>query len=452
MSAQQTKQPEMARNLKNRHVQLIALGGTIGTGLFLGSGQSIHQAGPPILLAYLITGAMCFLMMRALGSMLVSNTHYHSFIEAIRDFIGPRASFVTGWMYWICWIGVAMAEVTAVGKYMQLWFPSLPLWIPGLVMVIILLGLNLIAVSAFGETEFWFAMIKIIAIIALILTGIMLILVGFKSSAGTASVGNLVNHGGFFPTGAKGFISSFQMVVFAFAGVEMIGMTAAETKDPKTVIPKAINGIPVRILLFYFGALFVIMAIYPWNQLDPSQSPFVIVFKEIGITGAASIVNFVILTAAASSCNSAIYTTGRMLAELTSISTWPSIHRISRLSKNKVPATGIAISALVIASATILNYVLPSNVFTLITSMTTTAFLFVWMMIVVAHLRYRRQDHHMDFPMPGAPVTDYIFLAFLAFVVVVLCLSHDTLITLILALIVILILAFLSLAIKSNQK
>ncbi|MCQ2569793.1 MAG: amino acid permease [Limosilactobacillus sp.] len=450
MSEQQQPQ-EMARNLKNRHVQLIALGGTIGTGLFLGAGDSIHKAGPAILLAYLITGAMSFLMMRSLGAMLVSNPNYRSFVEAVHDYLGPRAGFVTGWMYWLCWIGVAMAEVTAVGKYMQLWFPHLPLWVPGLIMMVIIIGLNLVTVSAFGETEFWFAMIKVVAITALILVGVFLILIGYHAPHGTVSVMNLVNHGGFFPTGWHGFMRSFQMVVFAFAGVEMIGMTAAETQDPKKVIPRAINGIPVRILLFYFGALFVIMAIYPWNQIDPTQSPFVVVFKQIGIVGAASIVNFVVITAASSSCNSAVYTTGRMLAQLTSSSSRPAIRRLGRLSKNQVPAIGVLISSLVIASATILNYVLPSTVFTLITSMTTTAFLFVWLMIVLAHLKFIKTDTKREFPLPGAPITDYLYIAFLIFIVVVLFENPSTLVTLHLAVAVIIVLSLVSLAIRPTR-
>lgn len=352
---------ELARNLKNRHVQLIALGGTIGTGLFLGSGQSIHSAGPSILLAYVIAGLACFLLMRALGEMLLSNLHYRSFIEAIRDYLGEKIAFVTGWTYWICWITIAMAEMTAIGTYIKLWFPSVPQWLPGLVVLIILLGVNLITVGAFGEVEFWFALIKIIAIIGLILVGIVLLLVRFKTPIGHASVMNLVNHGGFFATGIKGFLLSFQMVIFSFVGIEMVGMTSAETQDPETVIPKAINDIPMRIILFYVGALFIVMSIYPWNQLQTNQSPFVMVFKDIGIKGAASVINFVVITAAASACNSSLYTTGRMLAELTMGSKNPRIRRISRLSKHHVPANALILSTILISVSVLLNYFIPRD-------------------------------------------------------------------------------------------
>lgn len=419
-----SEEPKMARNLKNRHVQLIALGGTIGTGLFLGSGQSIHAAGPSILLAYIITGGMVFLLMRALGELLLSDLRYHTFIEAIRDYMGPRVGFVAGWTYWVCWVGIAMAEITAIGTYIKLWLPGLPQWIPGLLTLIILLCLNLITVSAFGEVEFWFALIKIIAIVALIIVGIVLMVIGYRG----ANPGNLVHYGGFFATGFKGFLMSFQMVIFAFVGIEMIGMTAAETQNPRKVIPRAINDIPVRILLFYVGALLIIMAIYPWNKLDPTQSPFVMVFKDIGIRGAASVVNFVVITAAASACNSSLYTTGRMLAELTSDSPRPSVRRIAKLSKKQVPATAVIVSVIVVGCSVILNYLVPSQVFTVVTSMTTTAFLFVWTSIILAHLKYHRQNPgQREFKMPLAPFTDYLFLAFMAATAVVLCMSKETL-------------------------
>lgn len=428
---------ELARNLKNRHVQLIALGGTIGTGLFLGSGQSIHSAGPSILLAYVIAGLACFLLMRALGEMLLSNLHYRSFIEAIRDYLGERIAFVTGWTYWICWITIAMAEMTAIGTYIKLWFPSVPQWLPGLVVLIILLGVNLITVGAFGEVEFWFALIKIIAIIGLILVGIVLLLVRFKTPIGHASVMNLVNHGGFFATGIKGFLLSFQMVIFSFVGIEMVGMTSAETQDPETVIPKAINDIPMRIILFYVGALFIVMSIYPWNQLQTNQSPFVMVFKDIGIKGAASVINFVVITAAASACNSSLYTTGRMLAELTMGSKNPRIRRISRLSKHHVPANALILSTILISVSVLLNYFIPSQVFTLVSSVATVCFIFIWSIIILAHMKFKKTEkgRQSTFKTPLYPVGDYLILLFLMAVAVVLCMKHETLIALVLSIV-----------------
>lgn len=426
------KQRQMKRSLKSRHIQLMALGGTIGTGLFLGAGKAIRAAGPAILLAYLITGIACFGIMRALGELLLSNLHYRSFMEAIRDYLGNRVSFITGWAYWACWLALAMAEITAIGLYIQIWLPNVPQWVPGLITLVIFLCLNLITVNVFGEIEFWFAMIKIVAIIVLIAVGVLMMVIQFKSASGyVASPRNLIAYHGFFATGTKGFVMSFQMVVFAFVGIEMVGVTAAEATNPRKVIPESINGISLRVLVFYLGALAAIMCIYPWNQLSPTNSPFVLVFQDAGLRGAASVVNFVVITAAASACNSSIYTTGRMLAELTANAKHPGVRAISRLSKRQVPDRAVVISSAVIGVAALLNYLMPGEVFTLISSIATTSFLFIWVAIILAHLRFIKQ--HPDerpFKMPGAPVTDWLVLAFLAFILIVLCLDKQTLVAL----------------------
>ncbi|MBV4428440.1 amino acid permease, partial [Clostridium tyrobutyricum] len=241
----------LSRGLKNRHVQLLAIGGAIGTGLFLGSGRSIHLAGPSILFAYAITGLICFLIMRALGELLLSNLNYHSFVEFVHDYLGNGAAFITGWTYWFCWISLAMADLTASGLYMQYWFPGVPQWLPSLIFLVVLLGMNLTAVKLFGEMEFWFALIKIVAILLLIIVGVFMIIKGFSTNAGASSFANLWKHGGWFPNGSGGFILSFQMVVFAFTGIELVGLTAGETENPKHVIPRAINNIPIRIIIFY---------------------------------------------------------------------------------------------------------------------------------------------------------------------------------------------------------
>lgn len=310
----QSKQPTMSRQLSNRHVQMIALGGAIGTGLFLGAGKSIHFAGPAIILGYFITGIICFWMMRAMGEMLLLNTDAHSFVDLIDKYWGRRPAFVIGWAYWASWATIAMAELTAIGVYIKLWLPGLPQWVPGLITILILLCINLITLKAFGEVEFWFALIKILAIIALVVIGVVMMILHYHTNAGYVTPVNLVRYGGFFATGWKGFMTALPMVVFAFAGVEMIGMTASETQNPEKVLSKAINTLPVRILLFYICSLTVIMSIYPWHLLNANSSPFVMAFKDIGISAGADIINFVVITAAASSCNSALYTTGRMLA------------------------------------------------------------------------------------------------------------------------------------------
>lgn len=419
---------KLERGLKNRHVQLIAIGGAIGTGLFLGAGKSIHLAGPSILFAYLITGIICFLIMRSLGELLLSNLNYHSFVDFVKDYLGNMAAFVTGWTYWFCWISIAMADLTAVGLYTQFWFPEIPQWMPGLIALVILLIMNLATVKLFGEMEFWFALVKVIAILALIFVGIFMIIKGFSTNAGASTFTNLWSHGGMFPNGFNGFLLSFQMVVFAFVGIELVGLTAGETADPKRVIPKAINQIPIRILIFYVGALIVIMSIYPWNAINPLESPFVQVFAAIGIAAAAGIVNFVVLTSAASACNSAIFSTSRMVYSLAKEKNAPV--PLTKLTANKVPANALFFSTVVILIAVVLNYVMPEGVFTLITSVSTVCFIFIWGITVICHLKYRKTRPDLakanSFKMPLYPFANYLILAFLAFILVVLALADDT--------------------------
>ncbi|MDA1477322.1 amino acid permease [Bacillus changyiensis] len=424
----QNQEQKLQRGLKNRHVQLIAIGGAIGTGLFLGSGKSIHLAGPSILFAYMITGVICFLIMRSLGELLLTNLEYHSFVDFVSDYLGDMAGFITGWTYWFCWISIAMADLTAVGLYTQYWFPHVPQWIPGLIALVILLLMNLATVKLFGEMEFWFALIKVIAILALIVIGIFMIIKGFSTDSGTSSFTNLWNHGGMFPNGLHGFILSFQMVVFAFVGIELVGLTAGETEDPERVIPKAINNIPVRVLLFYIGALVVIMSIYPWDAINPSESPFVQVFAAVGIIAAASIINFVVLTSAASACNSAVFSTSRMVYSLAKDQNAPAA--MAKLTSHKVPSNALFFSTIVILIGVCLNYIMPEAVFTLITSISTVCFIYIWGITVICHLKYRKTRPDLakvnKFKLPFYPFSNYLILAFLAFILVVLALAEDT--------------------------
>lgn len=422
------KEQTLNRGLKNRHVQLIAIGGAIGTGLFLGSGHSIALTGPAILFAYIITGIICFLMMRALGELLLSNTEYHTFIEFVQDYMGEKTAFVTGWTYWFCWISVAMADITAVGIYVKYWFPSIEAWIPSLVTLIILLLMNLVTVKLFGEMEFWFACIKVVAIIALIVLGLYFILTGQPTSAGVASFSNLWSHGGWFPKGMDGFIQSFQMVVFAFAGIELVGLTAGETENPEKVIPKSINSIPVRIILFYVGALGVIMSIFPWDSVNPDRSPFVEVFLAVGIVGAASMVNFVVLTSAASACNSGVFSTSRLLYSLAKRNHAPGILEI--LTSKQVPANALFLAVLVICLVVALQYVVAEGVFVIISSVSTFCFLYIWGIITICHMKFIRKRPDLAaksvFKMPLFPFLNYLVLAFFAFVIVTLAFNPAT--------------------------
>lgn len=423
---------ELARGLKNRHVQLLAIGGAIGTGLFLGSGRSIHLAGPSILLAYIITGLISFFMMRALGELLLSNTDHHSFVDFVEEYIGPGAAFVTGWTYWFCWVSLAMADVTAAGVYIQYWIPNVEPWISSLCILLILFASNLMAVKIFGELEFWFALIKVIAILGLIGGGLYLIFIGYQTDVGPVSFSNLWSHGGWFPNGWEGFVLSFQMVVFAFTGIELVGLTAGETENPKKVIPQAINNIPIRIIIFYVGALAIIMSIYPWTAVNADSSPFVQVFKAAGIVAAAAIVNFIVLTSAASACNSGLFSTSRMVYTLAREGNAP--RRMFRLRSNQVPMNAVVFSALVIFIAVIMQYIMPENVFILITSVSTFCFIFIWAIILVCHMKYRKQHPELaeqnPFKMPLYPLMNYVILGFYFLVLVSLAFNNETLIAL----------------------
>jgi AAT family amino acid transporter/D-serine/D-alanine/glycine transporter len=427
--ASQTSREDLRRGLKERHIQLIALGGTIGVGLFLGSGKAIQTAGPALMLAYVIGGIVIFYIMRALGELVMYRPVSGSFSIYAEEFIGPWAGFFTGWTYWFMWVATGMAEITAVGKYVQFWFPSVPQWVSALVALVGVYVANLIAVRLYGEFEFWFAMIKVITILALIGAGLLMIFTGFGNSGESVGFSNLWSHQGFFPHGITGVLLALQMVMFAYLGVELIGVTAGEAENPEKTLPAAINKVLWRILIFYIGALLVIMSLYPWNQLDSKQSPFVMVFEKIGIPAAAGIINFVVLTAALSSCNSGVFSTGRMLYALAQKGQAPVV--FGRVSRQKVPAVGLTVSALVLLIGVLLNYVVPKQVFDYVTSVATVGAIWTWGVILIAHMRYRKAVQEgrippVSFRMPGAPWTNVLALLFLVLVVVLLGFDQDT--------------------------
>ncbi|KRM11640.1 amino acid permease [Paucilactobacillus suebicus] len=414
---------------------MIAIGGAIGTGLFLGSGSAIHKAGPSIILSYLIVGIFCFFMMRAIGELLLSDLSKHSFLDFVKVYLGDRMEFVTGWTYWSCWLSLAMADLTATGIYLKYWFPSLPQWVGPLVIIILLLMVNLVNVGMFGEFESWFSMIKVIAIIALIVVGIGMTLFHYHSGTTTASFSNLVSHGGFFPTGGLGFLMSFQMVVFAFVGIEMVGLTAGETKNPKKDLPRAINSLPIRIGLFYIGSMIAIMSVAPWNKITTTSSPFVQVFSGIGITSAAAILNFVVLTAAMSATNSAIFSTSRTLHALASGGN--AMQSFTKLSRHMVPNTALHFSSGILFLVVILNYLMPAGIFNMISGVSTINFVFVWLIMLWCHIKFRKahKDGVKEFLMPGYPVTDYLSLIFFVAVLIFLLLDPEQRIPLALSLV-----------------
>lgn len=420
-------QQELKRDLSNRHVQLIAIGGTIGTGLFLGSGKAIQLAGPSIIFAYLIVGIAVFFVMRALGELLLSKAGYQSLTDIAEDYLGPRAAFVTGWTYWFCWIMVSMADVIAVGVYVQYWF-DIPQWVPAIICLLILLGLNLLTVKLFGELEFWFALIKVITILVLIVIGVILLVMGFKTDAGPVVVQNLWQHGGLFPNGIGGFLLSFQMVVFAYVGVELVGVSAAETANPEKNIPSAINKIPLRILFFYIGALIILLCVNPWTALNAAESPFVKTFSLVGIPVAAGIINFVVLTSAASACNSGMFSTSRILFNLSKNNQAPA--NLAKLNKNHVPSNALFTSTLVVSGGALLSKLIPEQAFGIVTTISAICFIWVWGVILVCHIRYKKTRPQLQakstFKAPFTPFINYAVLALFAMILVIMLIAEET--------------------------
>ena len=422
----------MVRGLQNRHVQLIAIAGTIGTGLFLGAGRSLSLTGPSIILVYMLTGAFMYLMMRAIGEMLYMDPDQHTFINFITKYLGKGWGYFSGWSYWVSLVFLGMAEITAVSNYVQLWFPNWPAWQIQIIFLALLSCVNLIAVKVFGEVEFWFGMIKIVTILALIATGIFMVTTNFETPAGHASLTNITNGFQMFPNGWVKFVMAFQMVFFAYQAIEFVGITTSETANPRQVLPKAIKEIPIRIVIFYVGALLAIMAIFPWQQLPVNKSPFVTVFQMVGIKWAAGLINFVVLTAAASSLNSTLYSTGRHLYQIakeTPNSKVMNRLELNSLSRMGIPSRAIIFSAIVVAVSAFIN-ILPgvSDAFALITASSSGVYIAIYILTMLAHLKYRKSKEFMPdgFVMPAYKVLNPLTIVFFLFVFVCLFLQEST--------------------------
>ncbi|MFE9607019.1 amino acid permease [Streptomyces sp. NPDC006012] len=419
--SQVTEAPEEGyeRGLGSRQVQMIAIGGAIGVGLFLGAGANIAKAGPSLILMYAISGGIIFFIMRALGELLLYRPVSGSFAEYSREFLGPFFGYFTGWTYWLMWVVTGMAELTAAAIYVHYWFPSVPQWLTALVFLVILFVANLISVKLFGEIEFWFSMVKVTALIGMIVIGLGVLTFGFSAAGDTATVSNLWQFDGFFPKGIGSSLMTLQGVMFAYLAVELVGVTAGESENPEKTLPKAINTLPWRIALFYVGALTVILCVVKWTEFAEGVSPFVKAFAVIGIPAGAGIVNFVVLTAALSSCNSGMYSTGRMLRTLADNGEAPKV--FGRLSASKTPALAITISVGFMCIGVVLNYLVPEKAFGYVTSVATAAGIWTWLMILISHVRYRREVvagrlPASSFPAPGGSVCSWIAIVFLLFV------------------------------------
>lgn len=411
----------LKRHLRVRHIRLMALGSTIGVGLFLGSATAIQLAGPSILLGYLIAGIIAFIVLRALGEMAVHQPVAGSFAHYANEYVGSLAGYLVGWGYWIYWVVVGIAEVTAVGIYMGMWFPDIPQWTWALGSLAMMGCINFIAVKVFGEFEFWFALIKIVAIVAMIAMGGSVIFFGFTNGGIPLGISNLWSQGGFFPNGLTGFLFSLQMVVFAYVGIEMIGLSAGEAENPEKTIPMAIDSLAWRILIFYGGALFVILSIFPWNEVGNQGSPFVAMFERIGLREAAGIINFVVITAALSSCNAGIFSGGRLLYGLSLNGYAPK--SFGKISSTGVPAKAVLVTVGVPMLGVLLNYFVPEKAFQWATAAVTFIGLLVWVAILGTQLQFRKKISSQEvaklsYTSIWWPYASWAALLFIAFVIV----------------------------------
>ncbi len=419
-------QPTLHRGLHNRHIQLIALGGAIGTGLFLGIGPAIQMAGPAVLLGYGLAGIIAFLIMRQLGEMVVEEPVSGSFSHFAYKYWGPFAGFLSGWNYWVMFILVGMAELTAAGIYMQYWFPDVPTWIWAAVFFILINAVNLVNVRLYGESEFWFALIKVVAILGMIAFGLYIL---FSDKGGSkAGIENLWQYGGFMATGWKGLIMSLAVIMFSFGGLELIGITAAEASDPERSIPKATNQVVYRILIFYIGSLLVLLTLYPWTQIQPGSSPFVMIFHELDSNMVASALNFVILIASLSVYNSGVYSNSRMLFGLSVQGNAPKF--LTRVSRSGVPVNSLALSAIITSLVILINYLVPQKAFSLLMALVVATLLLNWIMICLAHLKFkaqlRRRGRDTKFKTPLHPFSNYLCITFLGMILVLMLIMPDT--------------------------
>lgn len=427
------KKHTLHRGLKNRHVQLIALGGAIGTGLFLGSASTIKMAGPAVILSYAFGGFIAFLIMRQLGEMIAQEPVAGSFSNLAHTYWGDFPGMVSGWNYWMLYVLVGMSELTAVGVYVKYWFPSVENWQTIIVFFLVINAINLAAVKIFGELEFWFSSIKVAAIISMILLGGYILLTAPEGSPST--VKNLWMHGGFFAEGAYGVFISLAVVMFSFGGLELVGIAAAETEDPQKTLPKAVNQVIYRILIFYVGALIVLLSLSPWNSLSTAAkdapwaeamaaSPFVQIFSLIGIPSAAHVLNLVILTAALSVYNSGVYSNSRMLYGLALQGNAPRVF-------GTVNARGVPVAALGLSSASTLlcvglNYIMPQDALGLLMALVVASLVINWAMISMTHLKFRRnkeaKGEKLVFKAFWYPGGDYFCLLFMGLILFILCL------------------------------
>ncbi|MGI5379614.1 amino acid permease [Streptomyces sp. CA-251387] len=407
-----------SKDLKARHVNMIAIGGAIGTGLFLGAGGRLHNAGPALAIAYLVCGIFAFFVVRALGELVLYRPSSGSFVSYAREFLGEKGAYVAGWMYFLNWSTTGIADITAIALYTHYWsmFTDIPQWVLALAALAVVLAVNLISVKIFGEMEFWFAIIKVATLVGFMFVGIFLLATQHKVGGQTPGLDVITDNGGVFPHGLMPVVLVMQGVIFAYAALELVGVAAGETAEPEKVVPRAVNSIMWRVGLFYVGSVVLLALLLPGSVYSADQSPFVTVLSKIGVEGAGDVMNLVVLTAAMSSLNSGLYSTGRILRSMAMAGSAPKF--TARMNRSQVPYGGILLTCAVCVLGVGLNYLMPAQAFEIVLNVASLGIISTWVIIMICHLIFVRRAKaglvdRPSFRLPGSPVTEIVTIAFL---------------------------------------
>jgi L-asparagine permease len=417
------------KSLSPRQLQMIAIGGAIGTGLFLGAGGRLASAGPGLFLVYGVCGVFVFFILRAMGELVLHRPTTGSFVSYAREFLGEKAAFVAGWMYFLNWSVTTIVDSTAIAVFFKFWgvFKDVPQWLIALIALGIVLAMNLVSVALFGEFEFWAALVKVIALVTFLVAGTIFLAGRYSVDGNPTGFSVINNNGGLFPVGVLPLVLVTSGVVFAYAAVELVGIAAGETEEPEKVMPRAINSVIARIALFYVGSLFLLALLLPYTAYSPSESPFVTFFSKIGIEGAGTVMNLVVLTAAFSSLNAGLYSTGRILRSMAMNGSAPTF--TGRMSRQGVPYGGILLTASIGLLGVLLNSIVPDQAFEIVLNVASLGILSSWATIIICQLQLYRwsQQGRMERPsfrMWGAPYTSYATLAFLLSVLVLMAFNY----------------------------
>jgi len=414
------------KGLKPRQIQMIAIGGAIGTGLFMGAGSRLNSAGPGLFLVYAVCGVFVFFILRALGELVLHRPSSGAFVSYAREFFGEKTAYVTGWLYFFNWAMTAIVDVTAIALYTHYWsmFQAIPQWVIALVALAVVMAMNVISVKLFGEMEFWAALIKVAALVLFLIVGTVFLAGRFEIQDQPTGFGILTDNGGLFPQGLFALVIVTSGVIFAYAAVELVGTAAGETENPAKIMPRAINAVIVRIAVFYVGSLILLALLLPYTAYKAGESPFVTFFSSIGVPAAGGMMNLVVFTAALSSLNAGLYSTGRILRSLALNGSAPEF--TGKMNKNGVPFGGIALTGLITLFGVGLNLVVPAEAFNIALDLSALGIISTWGMIVACQIQLHRWEKkgilpRPSFRMPLSPYTSYATLIFLAVVTVLMC-------------------------------